>query len=421
MNAFIKERGKVHDAPATGVVCAYLCLAYDLYSLEHNAKVQGILLNRLKNREQFYGAYYETYMAGALVRAGFSIEFEDETDPTTSHCELTATCPKKGKQFSVEAKMRLPDKSSLDVGNQLHAALKKNAKHTRLVFIEINVPDNADDQRTVEVLGGALKSLRTREESLTIKGHPAPPAYIIVTNNPYYYSQNMPCKRYALVEGFKIPDFKFGGQYSDLRAALKLRAKHREITDLMKSMAAHNFPPVTFDGEIPEFAFNEDKSQGRLIIGNKYRLPDGNGEEIVGELQHAVVMEKEKSAYGIYKMPNGTQQMLSCPLSDEELVAYQKYPDTFFGVDKPHTREGINDPLELYDWFFNCYSKTPKEILLGFLKTAPDIQTLQNLTQEELAATYCERLVYGIMPKTGQPQDYLTSLVARVVAKTTAK
>ena len=364
-NAFIKERGKVHDAPTTGVVSSYLGLAYDLYSLEHNAKVQSILLNRLKNREQFYGAYYETYMAGALIRAGFDIEFEDETDSTTSHCELTATFPKTGKKFSVEAKMRLPDKSSLDIGNQLYEALKKNAYHTRLVFIEVNVPDEADDRRTVEVLGGALKSLRTREEKLTIKGQPAPSAYVIVTNNPYYYSQNTPCKRCALVEGFKIPDFKFGGQYSDIRAALKLREKHQEITGLMKSMAAHGFPPPTFDGEIPEFAFSEDKSQGRLIIGNKYRLPDGKGGEIVGELQHAVVMEKEKSAFGVYKLADGKQEMFSCPLTDEELAAYRKVPDTFFGVDKPHTRGGITDPLDLYDWFFKCYRQTSKRTVVG--------------------------------------------------------
>ena len=78
-------------------------------------------------------------------------------------------------------------------------------------------------------------------------------------------------------------------------------------------MAAHGFPPSTFDGEIPEFAFSEDKSQGRLIIGNKYALPDGKGGETMGELQHAVVMEKEKSAFGVYKLSDGKQEMLSCP------------------------------------------------------------------------------------------------------------
>jgi hypothetical protein len=112
---------------------------------------------------------------------------------------------------------------------------------------------------------------------------------------------------------------------------------------------------------------------------------------------------------------------VSARITDEELAAYQKFPDTFFGVDKPHTKEGINDALDLYDWFLGCYSKTPKEILLGFLKTAPDFQTLQSLAQEELAATYCERLVYGIMPKSGPPQNYMTSLVTRVVAKASGK
>jgi len=50
-----------------------------------------------------------------------------------------------------------------------------------------------------------------------------------------------------VVEGFKIPDFKFGDQYYDIRTALKLREKHQEITGLMKSMGAHGFPPSTFD------------------------------------------------------------------------------------------------------------------------------------------------------------------------------
>jgi hypothetical protein len=273
MNGLVKVPGKVNEAPATGVASAYLCLAYDLYSLEHNAKLQDILLRRLKNRDQFYGALYDISIAAALIRAAFTVDFEDETDPTKSHCELTATFQKTGKRFSVEAKRRQPGKTSLDVGNQLYEALRKDAQHTRLIFIEVNVPDDSDDQRTVEVLGGALKSLRTREPKLTINGQPAPPAYVIVTNNPYHYSQNTPCKHYALVEGFKMPYFKFGDQYSDIRAALKLREKHQAVTALMKSMGEHSFPPSTFDGDIPDLAFSEDKSQGRLLIGSNYLLP----------------------------------------------------------------------------------------------------------------------------------------------------
>ena len=124
-NQFITERGKVHFAPMTGAVAAHLGLAYNLYVLAHNADIQELLIKRLKGKTQFYGAYYETYVAARLILAGFDLEFEDETDSTTSHCELTATCRNTGKKFSVEAKMRGLGKASADVRDQLYRALKK--------------------------------------------------------------------------------------------------------------------------------------------------------------------------------------------------------------------------------------------------------------------------------------------------------
>ena len=57
MNTFITERGKVHSAPMTGAVAAYFGLAYNLYLVAHNMKVQEILIKRLKGKGQFYGAY----------------------------------------------------------------------------------------------------------------------------------------------------------------------------------------------------------------------------------------------------------------------------------------------------------------------------------------------------------------------------
>jgi hypothetical protein len=311
--------------------------------------------------------------------------------------------------------MRSPGKATVDVGNQLYGALKKRAQHTRLIFIEVNVPDDTDDQRTVEVLGGVLKSLRARETTLTIAGQPAPPAYVVVTNNPFHYSPNAPCKRCGLVEGFKMPDFRFGEPSSSLREALTLREKHQEILCLMESMAKHTHPPSTFDGEIPEFAF--DQKTERLIIGDKYVLPDGDGGEVIGELQHATVMETEKTAFGIYKLPDGRNALFTCPLTDDELAAYKKHPDTFFGINKPHTK-GIHDPLKLFDWLFSSYGRTPREKLLEFMKNSPDFDELQKLSQKDLAVTYCERLVHQIMGRAGAPQDYMSSLVARVVAET---
>ena len=160
-NQFIKQAGNVHFAPMIGAVAAYLGLAYNLYILAHNAKIQELLVKRLKNKDQFYGAYYETYVAARLIQAGFELEFEDETDSTTSHCELTATFRETGKKFSVEAKMRGVNKASAEVRDQLYRALRKNASHTRIVFIEANVPDAGNAEQTMATLQEVLKSIRT--------------------------------------------------------------------------------------------------------------------------------------------------------------------------------------------------------------------------------------------------------------------
>jgi hypothetical protein len=395
-NQFITERGKVHAAPMTGAVTAYLRLASDLYLLAHNAKVQEILIKRLKQKDQFYGAYYETYVAARLIQAGFEIEFEDETDSTTSHCEFTATFTKTGNKFSVEAKTRGLNKISADVGNQLYAALKKDAKHMRAIFIEANIQDGGTDEKNLEAVREVLKSIRSREDTLTIDKQPAPPAYVIVTNNPHQYNLHGEIKSWAASEGFKIPDFKIDFR-STLHDALKSREKHIEMESLMKSMREHHAIPSTFDGDNPDLAFG--KLMQRMTIGEKYKIVDEKDGEVMAELVDAVVMESKKSVCGFFKLPDGRLIMGEQPLSDEELAAYKRHPDTFFGVVKKHT-QGINDPLQLFDWFYNCYRNTPKERLLELMKNALDHERLKNLSQDELAKIFCERNVEGFMAQT---------------------
>ena len=95
---FIKEPGKVHSEPMTGAAAAYLGLAYNLYALDHNAELQRRLVERLKDRDQFPGALYETFVAASMLRAGFNLEFENESDGSTTHCEFTATSKSSGQQ-----------------------------------------------------------------------------------------------------------------------------------------------------------------------------------------------------------------------------------------------------------------------------------------------------------------------------------
>lgn len=158
---FIAEAGKVHSVPMTGAMAAYMHLAYDLYALDHNAELQEKLINRLRNHDNFPGARYEVFVAATLIRAGFELEFEDEDDRSTSHCEFTATFTRTGKRFSVEAKHRAGSKFGL--GRQLNRALAKQANFTRIVFIDINIPDDTIDNNISARLISALAGLRAFE------------------------------------------------------------------------------------------------------------------------------------------------------------------------------------------------------------------------------------------------------------------
>jgi len=383
----------VQSAPATGAAEAYLQLSYNLYILEHNEKIQDVLVRRLKNNDQFHGALYETHVAAILIRAGFELSFEDESDGSRSHCEFTATNQKTGGMFSVEVKARQLGKDHFDVGNQLYEALKKEAEYKRIVFIDLNVADRAN----IEIcLMEAVQSMRDRERSLTIQGDPAPSAYVIITNDPYQYSlESTDFRSAGVVEGFKMPDFRYDSIYRSIGEALAARKRHLEITELLDSMKTHHRIPSTFDGEIPELEF--DDSIPRLQIGHIYLVPDEEKEN-PAQLIDASVDEKQQLAYCIFKFEDGRTHIMTAPLTDNEITAYRRHPDTFFGIDK-HVSKKNKNPLEMYDFLFQTYKSTPKEKLLEFMKNNPDYETLQNETQEKLAEIYCEGLLNSILSK----------------------
>jgi len=397
-----KQAGELIETPVTGAMFAYLALAYNLYLIAHNVQLvhgKGLharLIKRLKDKDSFYPAFYETMVAASFIKAGFQIELENEDDPVSNHAEFTAISPKTKLKYSVEAKHRQMGKQHTAIRNQLFNALKKELPHNRVIFINLNVPDNITTGGRLKWLDDVLRQMRKGENTITINGKPAPPAYVFVTNHPFLYNlDSFGFPPAAVAEGFKIADFKLDTAFSNLREALKSREKHIDMLDLIQGMKEYDQIPQTFDGEIPEYAFGEIK-EPRLKIGNKYLVPDASGQEVAGILEDAVVMEKERKVYGLYRLDNGKQIMAACPLSQKEFEAFKQHPDTFFGVYKKHKSEA-RDPLELFDFFYNVYSKTVKEKLLKFMEGHHDYRQLKNKSQEELAFNYCERLVYSAM------------------------
>jgi hypothetical protein len=350
-------------------------------------------MNRLKNKDQFLGAYYETFVVAAFINAGFVIALEDETDVSTSHCEFTATYKETGKKFSVEAKARKGGDPSPDIGDQLYRALRKRADHPRAVFIELNSHPRVNRDELMDFVRQISDHLRELEKRLSISGNPAPEAYVFLTNFPYQFNlEATNIFRFVLAEGFKIPEFNFGLSIPNIREALRIRKDHYEMFQLMKSIREHSEIPSTFDGEAPEIAFG--KSEARLKIGERYLISDKNGKEVVGELVEATVAWDK--AVGVCRLEDGRSVIGTWPLTKDELAAYRKYPDTFFGVYKEQGRKA-ETPLELFDFFFDVYKHTSKEKLLDFMKNHDDIDRLKELEQEELAVTFCERSVYAGM------------------------
>ncbi|MHC1751854.1 hypothetical protein [Humidesulfovibrio sp.] len=388
-------------ADANGLLTAFLCFSYNLYLVSHNVELLRKFVMRLKDKKQFYGAYYELFVAAQFIKSGFSIEFEDESACNVSHVEFTATNERSGKMYSVEAKARhssnelglscdVDPKLCAKIRRKLLAALQKEASYERVVFIDANFPDKASDPNNKQILKDLSFKLRDIENDVDIKGKPAPPAYVFITNYPYHYElHGLDYHCSAIAVGFRIQDFNIDSRFSSLSEALISRDKHREMLDLMDCMRNQEVPS-TFNGEIPEFTFGESELP-RLMIGKKYLIPGQDGKEYIGELMSACVVESEQLAFGSYLLDNGHYVTASCPLSDLEMRAYRRHPDTFFDVVSPAGRR-IKDGIDLFDFFFETYKDVDKDKLLGFMASWPDFEVLQGMSQDKLAQIFCTRL-----------------------------
>lgn len=404
--------GEIKEAAATGAVLVYLNLAYYLYLIDHNAKVQDRLLQRLRNRGEFQAARYETSIAALFALAGFSIEFENESDSTTTHVEFTATHQRSNRKYSVEVKSkhrhglmwhtagvpREPDVIG-EVRDFLHKALRKSAQYDRIVFIELNLSDGTPGNKEPPWAEQVNSALRAAEQDLTVRGTQAPPAYVLVTNDTTGHNlEGTSGGVHLFASGFHMPDF-YSGQRVTIPEAVAARDKHRDILSLAAAVRQWRDVPCTFDGEIPERVHGREAP---WQIGQRYVVPTEDGSEAEGVLEEALMLalmsEGELKMWGVYRLDDGRRIICTNPVDEEEMRIYRRYPDTYFGVIR-HVGGKLHTPVEMYDFFYDSYSCTPKEKLLDWLKTYQDQAQLQAMTQEQLAKFYCELLANEMLAR----------------------
>lgn len=403
----VKEPGQPFLMPQTGAAAAWFYLAYDLYCLEHNSELHAKLLGRLKNPDMFQGARYETFVAGTISRAGFTIEFEDEDDRRSTHVEFTATCIKSGRKYSIEAKHRnvREQGSTFRLGRLLQKALKKSAAHPRIIFLGLDFADVGPVEGTLpRLLKKALADLRQFEGRKDHQGNPLPPAYLIVTNRPYDHNlEGTDNYSMAMAEGFQIPDFKMDTGFPGVRAAYHACKAHEDMHQLLKSMKIHSQLPVTFDGSAPSLVFGDSEALPPLRIGGLYLALDANGVERPATMISGVVDPDRRCAMIFFRFDDGSGVMNQVPLSKAELEVYAAHPDTFFGVEQAVGRE-VKDQLDLFDFFMEGTASTSREKLLEFLAPHPDIATLKSRPQEELREIYAEGLVNATFYRKDQKE-----------------
>jgi hypothetical protein len=383
----ILKPGEIYSVESTGATAAWYGLAYSLYLLAHNATLQTRLVARLKHPDQFRGAYYETLVAGWFILAGFELEVEDEGDSSDSHVEFIATSELTGKKFSVEAKARQQSKDHLDVGNQLFKALRKKAAHTRIVMIDVNVPH--DDRRTqAEWLDEVNRAVKGREPKLMIDGQPAPPAYVIVTNHPYQY--DLEATRTGIVvisAGFKIPGFGSLMPFPTYVEAYRAKQKHIDLFHLIKAIG--NFTiPTTFNGEVPEFEFGQ--AERKWTIGERYDL-DSQGS---GTLMTASVAEERKEMMLAFRTDGNGLAMQQLAMTDAELAAYRRHPQTFFGIIQPVG--SLNSEMDLFEWFLDSMKDATRAQHLEYFKNSPDLPRISELSDHDLLLERCQSMTLAV-------------------------
>jgi hypothetical protein len=394
-------------APMIGAVEACLQLAYNLYIVEHNKDIQQRMIARLKHKDQFQGAFYEISVLASLVKAGFTVEYEDESGASGKRCECIATDRRSGRKYTVEAKSihriglfgvvsngRSAIKLKQDISDQLRGALKKESDYPRIIFIELNSPKDGELGLIELEKGGDI--VRAKDKDLPN----ADPAFVFITNHSHQYHLDTSPSRAVVAVGFKLPNFGNGVSWKSLRDYHMAKQKYSDIERLMCSMIDHYNLPVTFDGDIPELTLIKPKN-ARLIVGERYKVPDQMGKEVDGVLESGIVLEENKSAMCTFFVEDGQRRYhIDIPLSDEELLAYQRYPDTFFGVINDVPKKLVDrDYLSLFDFFMTSCAKLSKDELLNHAKDSPHYNHFIEMDKDELSVTYCEGLVASIIEK----------------------
>jgi len=399
----IKTPGIPVVSTVIGIVGCYLGLAYSLYLLNHNVLLQELLVRRLKNPGTFQGAYYELIVANILIRAGFELTLEDESDGGRKHCEFSAVSKRTGRKYWVEAKMRAvpgllgaTGAAGSRVNNpisrlipHLNDALKKPVADERLIFIDLNAapaPESTGKPPWIEQAAARLEKYEKHDLAKGVR------AYVFVTNFPFHYRLNETASMAAFPFGLGMDDCNRPG-VRRVSEAYRLKQKHIDAHYIGEALSNYLKFPATFDGSLPSEAING--SPPRIQIGETYCFGDLANGGVIGTVTTAAVDEQRSQALIGITDQNGHGRIWKESMSPEQLADYRAHKDSYFGRILPVGGK-IKDPFELFERFVGYHKSMSREQLLQRLAHVSSPVAWSSMNDDDLLYAYCELMVSAI-------------------------
>jgi len=216
-------------------------LAYDLYVIDNIGKLPEILIDRLRNNDNFNGARYEVFVFATLIRAGFDIQYSDERSGLGGRVpECLATHIESQAQVYVEAKTRnvrnimgskQGKKKKIRLYDKLKDAIEKDIEGPYVIFLDTNLPEiRAKKGNRV------LEKVRSEYKKFESKYKDSMPNLVCVTNIPFHYARDDSSPNENLI-GLLIP----------LYPKHKLDATDQLVNSINSSLKKYKFLPKEFN------------------------------------------------------------------------------------------------------------------------------------------------------------------------------
>lgn len=384
--------GGVHVSDEVGWLTGLFGLGYALYLIAHHDQLAPSLLVRLRSETTFRAAAYETLVAAAFAKAGYAIEWAELAPTGKPSPEFWATA-KSNVRFCVEAKCKdawktLPDPTNqafVDelrqwIRDQLYKTSKKGLKNP-IYWFELSIPVLFTAAQWHAVRKLVIETI-AQADGMTVAGVAAAPAYVFITNNIQLVNDDaVGSPHVAMLEGFRIPDFK-SNIAMPIEEAMASRDRHRDVTWVFECLQDIQRIPVTFDGHPAELLDVAGAPLTSFKIGEPLEVVRDDGEILTGIIEDVCSINDRAFVYLINK---GLRHSAIVPLSPEEIAAVAVHGDAIFGKPQGPNRNLEGDPLRLYDWFLDVYSGYPRDVLLRQMAEKYPGQNFDQASTKDLA------------------------------------